>query len=143
MTNLYETDVLAWSEHQAELLRRQFAGESANEAPDWGNISEEIEGVGRSEFNAVWSLLVQALMHDLKCQAWPSAYYVPHWRAKACASRADAAHRFTPSMRQQLNPAAIYRQAVLGLPVTINEFPGLPVPNECRLTVDELLERNG
>jgi hypothetical protein len=31
-----DTDVLAWSEHQARLLRRVAAGEPANtETPDW------------------------------------------------------------------------------------------------------------
>ncbi len=59
------------------------AGEPANEAPDWINIIVEIESVGRSEFNAVQSLLVQALIRHLKCEAWPLASYVPHWRAEA------------------------------------------------------------
>lgn len=43
----YDTDVLAWSEKQAALLRRIAAGERLNAtAPDWPNITEEIESVG-------------------------------------------------------------------------------------------------
>ena len=71
MGELYDVDVLEWSEHQARLLRRHAAGEPANEAPDWANIIEEIESVGREQMHAVESLLVQALVHDLKSEAWP------------------------------------------------------------------------
>jgi hypothetical protein len=35
----YDTDILLWSEHQAELLRRRATGELVNEAEmDWPNI---------------------------------------------------------------------------------------------------------
>ena len=60
MSDLYDTDMLAWSEHQAEQLRRHAAG--ANDpALDWPNIIEEIEAVGNEQLHAVTSLLVQAL----------------------------------------------------------------------------------
>ncbi len=83
MGKLYDTDVLGWSEHQAALLRRHAVGQLSNETPDWANIIEEVESVGRSQLSAVKSLLAQALTHDLKCDAWPLAPYVPHWRAEA------------------------------------------------------------
>ena len=56
----YDTDILLWSERQAELLRRRAAGELVNDTElDWSNIAEEIEGVGRSQLHAVKSLLVK------------------------------------------------------------------------------------
>ena len=56
MSDLYETDVVLWSEHQAELLRRRAAGEPVNEAElDWPNIAEEIEAVGSEQRHAVES----------------------------------------------------------------------------------------
>lgn len=56
----YDADILAWSEHQAELLRQRAAGELVNEAePDWTNIVEEIESVGCSEWLSVGSLLIK------------------------------------------------------------------------------------
>ncbi|MBV9249845.1 MAG: DUF29 family protein [Acetobacteraceae bacterium] len=59
MSDLYESDILIWAEHQAALLRRRAAGELVNDAElDWPNIAEEIEGVGRTELRAVESLLV-------------------------------------------------------------------------------------
>ncbi len=53
MGDLYDADVLEWSEHQARLLRQHVAGEGSNEAPDWANIIEEIESVGQSQIDAV------------------------------------------------------------------------------------------
>jgi hypothetical protein len=48
----YDTDILIWSERQAELLRRRAAGELINEADlDWSNIAEEVESVGRSQLS--------------------------------------------------------------------------------------------
>jgi len=63
MSDLYEADILAWSEQQTDLLRRHAAGERANDnALDWPNILEELESVGREQLHAVESLLVQALV---------------------------------------------------------------------------------
>jgi hypothetical protein len=66
MSDLYDTDVLEWSEHQAGLLRRVAAGERVNSDDlDWPNIIEEIESVGTEQRHAVASLLVQALAHSV------------------------------------------------------------------------------
>src|SRR5215470_15760572 len=44
MSDLYEDDILLWSEQQAELLRRRAANDL-----DWANLAEEIEDVGKSQ----------------------------------------------------------------------------------------------
>jgi len=139
MGGLYDTDVLEWSEQQARLLRRVAAGEPGHEAPDWANIIEEVESVGRSEFNAVRSLLVQALLHELKIKAWPLSRDVPHWQAEARGFRADAAEMFTPSMRQRVDVANLYRRALDRMPESVDGLPPLPVPGVCPVTMDELL----
>ena len=60
MSDLYEGDILLWSQHQADLLRRRAAGELVNETElDWPNIAEEIEAVGRTELRSCRSLLRQ------------------------------------------------------------------------------------
>jgi hypothetical protein len=54
MSELYVTDILLWSERQAELLRRHAAGERVNDdAIDWPNIAEEIEDVGGASGTAL------------------------------------------------------------------------------------------
>ena len=135
----YDTDILIWSERQADLLRRVAAGERINDQVDWKNVIEEIESVGNEQRHAVESLLLRALLHMLKAEAWPLARDVPHWHSEARVFRAQAANRFTPSMRQRLDLDRIYRQALRALPETIDDQPPLPVPEGCPVTLDELL----
>ena len=139
MRDSYEADILEWSEHQAQLLRRHATGEKLNEAPDWPNIVEEIESVGREQLHSVESLLVQALAHMLKAEAWPETAYVAGWQAEARRFLGDAAARFTPSMRQRLDLPKIYRRALRSMPDTIDGEPPLPVSPRCTLSLDELL----
>ena len=140
MTDLYDTDILQWSEHQAALLRRRAAGELVNEDElDWPNIAEEIESVGNEQLHAVTSLLVQALVHDMKAEAWPLRRDVPHWKSEALRFRGDAADRYVPSMRQRIDLARLYRRALRILPETIDGQPPLPVPQVCQRTLEELL----
>jgi Domain of unknown function DUF29 len=101
----YDSDILVWSERQAELLRRVSAGEPVNEQPDWSNIIEELTDVGRSELRSCRSLLRQALRHMLKAAAWPLSCDAPTWRADAIDLRRQARDAFTPSMRQRIDVA--------------------------------------
>ena len=140
MSERYDTDVLEWSEHQARLLRQHAAGQPGNEPPDWANIIEEVESVGRSQLVAVQSLLVQAILHDLKVQAWPSSRDVPHWQAEARGFRRDAARSFTPSMRQRIDVSALYADALDRLPDSMGGQLPQPLPAGCP-TLDELLGR--
>jgi hypothetical protein len=136
----YDTDVLTWSERQAALLRRHAAGELINEAElDWPNIAEEIEDVGKSQLRAVESALVLALRHMLEAEAWPLSLAVPHWQAEARLFRRQARRSYTPGMRQKINIADLYADALAAMPETIDGVPPLPVPAECPVTLDELL----
>ena len=98
----YDTDILLWSEQQAELLRSRAAN-----ALDGDNIAEEIVDVGRSELRAVASHLVQALLHDLKAEALPLSREVPHWRAEARGHRDDARAAVTQSSRRTVELKAL------------------------------------
>jgi len=140
MSDLYEQDIYAWSQHQAALLHRRAAGELVNETElDWPNIAEEIESVGSEQLHSVEGLLLQSLLHDLKAAAWPLAPYVENWRADAKLFRAQASLRFAPSMRRRLDLAKLYAKALRAMPETIDGQPPLPVPQTCPATLDELL----
>ena len=140
MSDLYDTDVLLWSEQQAGLLRRRAAGELVNDTElDWPNIAEEIESVGNEQRHAVESLLLQALLHMLKAEAWPLSRDVPHWQAEARLFRAQARRRFVPSMRQRLDVAGLYNDAAKAMPDTMDGQPPLPVAEVCPVTLDALL----
>lgn len=139
----YDDDIVLWSEHQAGLLRRRAAGQVVNDAElDWPNIAEEIEDVGRSQRDSVESHIVLALLHDLKAEAWPLSLAVPGWRAEARLHRRLARRKFTPGMRQRIDVASLYADALVGLPDTIDGQQPLPVDIACPVSLDELLSED-
>ena len=83
--------------------------------------------------------LAQALLHDLKCAAWPQSSYVRHWTIEARAFRQDAADVYTPSMRQRVDLDGLYRKALSRMPPDVDGYPPLPMPDACPVTLDELL----
>jgi len=139
MSDLYDDDILLWSVRQASLLRRIAAGEPVNEHPDWPNIIEEVESVGREQLHAVESLLLQALVHMLKAEGWPLARDAENWRGDARGFRAQARRRFVPSMRQNIDLAGIYADARRALPDKMDGQPPQPLPETCPMTLDDLL----
>lgn len=139
MNDLYETDILVWSEQQASLLRRLAAGERVNDQVDWGNVVEEIESVGNEQLHAVSSLLMQAIAHRLKAMGWPDARDVVNWQADARRFAIDAADRFAPSMERRLDIARIYRRALRTLPDSMDGKPPVVLPTECPWSLAELL----
>ncbi len=140
MSDLYDADILVWSEQQAAQLRRFAVSERLNaDSPDWPNIIEEIESVGREQLHSMEALLVQALVHMLKAEGWKLARDVESWRADARRFRDDAASRFSPSMRQRIDLAKLYARALRGLPRMMDDQPPSALPAECPVTLDELL----
>jgi hypothetical protein len=133
MADLYDVDILQWSEQQADALRRRAFNEI-----DWENVAEEIESVGNEQLHAVEALLVQALRHMLKAHCWPLHRDVGTWRADAIDFRAQAQSRFAPSMRQRIDMPKLYRRALRATPETMDGIAPLPVPAELP-TLDELL----
>ncbi len=67
MSSLYEADFYSWSLEQAGALR-QAAGARLNTpaAIDWENLAEELEGMARSEADALYSRYLRLLQHLLK-----------------------------------------------------------------------------
>ena len=108
---LYERDILTWSQHQADLLRRLGRGERVNDV-DWAHAAEEIGGLGLSELHAVESYLILIMVDLLKIQASPDSDPVDHWHEEIAAFQGNARRRFTSSMRQRLDLGALYADAI-------------------------------
>jgi hypothetical protein len=140
MSDLYDTDIVAWSEHQSVLLRRHAAGELGNEVDiDWPHVAEEIEAAGQSQTDRVESLPDRALVHRLKAQAWPLSRDVPHWLGEERGFRAQARRRFRESMRQKLDSPGLYADALEALPGTMDGVAPQPLGVVCPVTLDDLL----
>jgi hypothetical protein len=141
-SDLYDRDILSWSEHQADLLRRLARGERMIDV-DWEHVVDEIENVGLSELNAVRSYLRLMLVHLLKLQGWPDSPVADHWRREVTSFQSDAVQRFAPSMRQRIDIAALYARALSELDDTKfdNVSPQRWSP-ACPVGLDELLHED-
>ena len=141
--DLYDRDILAWSQRQAELLRRVAHGERVNDV-DWEHVVEEIEDVGLSQLNAVRSYLRLMLVHLLKMHCWPESASAGHWHGEIVSFQADAAQRFAPSMCQKIDLQRLYRIAREQVAAaTYDGRDPLPSPETCPFTLDQLLTEPG
>jgi hypothetical protein len=111
-TDLYETDVLAWSERQAEALRELAVLHDLPSALDLAHVVGEIEDVAQRELNEVKSFIRPVLGHAIKCLADPNALSVRHWHAEIGNWQSALADRVTPSMRRRIDLDVLWRRAV-------------------------------
>ncbi len=111
MSDLYDTDILLWSERQAELLRRLAAGEHVSEPVDWANVAEEMEALRRSQSRELASRLQTVLEHLIKLEVSPALEPRAGGRGTIRRERNEIALLLedAPSLRQQL-AAAIARR---------------------------------
>jgi hypothetical protein len=67
MSSLYDTDFYTWTRQQAAALRKAAAERVNMSAPlDWENLAEEIESMGRSQAQELFSRYYRLLAHLLK-----------------------------------------------------------------------------
>jgi hypothetical protein len=137
--DLYERDIVSWSEQQAVLLRRVARGERVN-GVDWEHVVEEIEDLGLAQITAVGSYLRLMMVHLLKLTAWPEHTAARHWREEIAAFQASAVQRFVPSMRQRIDVDSLYGQAIKQLRRSDFEEPVPKWPTECPVGLDLLLD---
>ena len=134
----YDTDIVEWSERQADALRRRASNEI-----DWENVAEEIEDVGNEQRNAVESLLIRIMEHKLQVRAWPTVQAVPHWEHEIAGwrvqlrRRLDRSPKLKAEMRGELQ--ALYRDAIASMYREVDGVARPPLPEECPWTLDELL----
>ncbi len=137
--DLYHHDIVAWSQTQADRLRRMTAGEKVNDL-DWANLIEEVESVGRSQVQAVESLLLQVPIHAMRAAAWPEERAVRHWLAEIEAFLVQARRRFTPSIAQLLSMAEMHRDAQRIARRADTDAVPIPLVTEPPLRLADLLD---
>jgi Domain of unknown function DUF29 len=110
MGNLYDQDLVLWSEEQGRALRAA-AGDGRNAPIDWENVAEEIESLGRSERHALASHIAIVIEHLLKLQASPANNPARGWRdtIRRTRQKIEDVLEESPSLRREV-PALIGRE---------------------------------
>ena len=107
---------------------------------DWAHVAEEIEDVGLSELHSAESILDLIIVHLLKVHVSPDSPAIAHWRGEVVAFQKNARRRFTPFMRQRIDVAKLYREAVEEMRADIEAGAALRAwPDANPFTLDDLL----
>jgi hypothetical protein len=111
--DLYDQDIYAWTEQQAEALRD--LARSRNDLPsglDLPRLVEEIEDLGIGELNAVRSLIRLILVHLIKAISAPDAAPMAHWQEEVVNWQSDLLQRITPAMKTRIDMHRIWQAAL-------------------------------
>ena len=134
MNDLYDTDFVRWTEAQAALLRRIAEGQPPNETPDWENIIEEIETLGRSERSRLASHIGTVLEHLMTLEASPAAHPRAGWRTAITRARIGIAKvlkenpRLKPSVPAVITNELPAARTLVGVALEeYGETPRVPV----------------
>lgn len=136
MGTAYQTDIIAWANEQAALLR---AGELS--AIDVEHIAEEIEDLGKSEQRELSSRMALLLSHLLKWQ-FQLSYRGVSWEKTIKAQRKEIEYSLkeTPSLKVKFSDTdwldVVWAKAVAQ---AVSET-GLDVfPDACPCTNDQIM----
>jgi Domain of unknown function DUF29 len=136
--SLYDEDFYAWTQWQAELLRRLPA--VGNEL-DLEHIAEEIEDLGRGDLRAARSLCQHIIEHFLKLEYSGREEPADHWRDEIVEWRLQLEQILTRSIEAKLDLPACYRAALRLVRRLERDIPGLMnrLPAGCPYTFEQIL----
>jgi len=103
LKTLYETDTVAWSEHQASALRAAARGGS-NQPIDWENLAEEIEDLAKSLRRRLRSQIARIIQHQVKLEYSPAIDPRNSWRRTIRLARLDIDRILedSPSLKREI-----------------------------------------
>ncbi|MEG3436315.1 DUF29 domain-containing protein [Pannus brasiliensis CCIBt3594] len=141
-STLYDRDYLLWLTTTAEQLRRGRFTDL-----DVENLIEEIESIGKSQKNAIESLLIVLLVHLLKLAYWESERErnLGHWSEEITAFRDQIASLLatSPSLKPYIREifARCYEKARVrvarSMEVKLKSLPSTPIA-----TLEQTLDDN-
>lgn len=138
MGTRYETDVVAWANEQAALLRSGKLSQI-----DIENIAEEIEDVGKSEKRELASRLAVLLAHLLKWQVQPGRHS-SSWQRTIKEQRKSLSRRIdkTPSLKECLADKEWLDDAWSDAVASAADETGLDVfPESCIWDIEQILSQ--
>jgi len=137
---LYGLDSYLWIEKTIEVLKTHNLNDL-----DIENLIEELESLGKRDFNRARSLLRQIMVHLLLLEYWSEEYdrNHRHWRGEIVAFRDDLQENLTTTLKNKLieEMEQIYSVA---LNVVINKTGLLQddIPLDCPYSFQQLLDKN-
>ena len=138
LNTLYEQEYDQWLEETVKILKNRQLDQL-----DYDNLIEELETLGRSEKNAVKSLLLQVIIHLLLLQFWTEEKErnSNHWSAEIITFRVQLEDRLTTNLRNYLRSELdkIYQNACL----IVNKKVQLTnLPDRYPYSLEELLQKD-
>jgi len=135
MSELYDTDLVQWSEQQAQALRSR----SAN-ALDWDNLAEEIEGLARSDRREIRNRLAVICAHLLKWQFQPDGRG-GSWRGSIVEARDRIADLIEESPSLRPYPETVLSAGyAAGRRKAEAETELVGMPEACPWTIEQVLD---
>lgn len=138
LKQLYENEYDRWLTEIVKLLKNRDL-----ENLDYDNLIEELETLGRSERNAVKSLLLQIIVHLMLYQFWQleKERNANHWAAEIITFRVQLEDKLTTNLRNYLADELpkIYQNALL-IVKTKTQLTSLP--EQCPYSLDQLLDKH-
>jgi Domain of unknown function DUF29 len=137
--DLYDRDILEWSERQAAALRHLASVEKYADV-DWRRVIEEIEGVGIAQLNDFRGIIRQVMMALVEIHLdWKNVARPDRILELDCLLD-DAGEQFTPSMKQRIDLNMMWHRL---RERTICRSPDDPrcraLPDHCPWTLEALL----
>ena len=137
LKKLYDSDYDRWLTEMVKLLRNRDL-----EKLDYDNLIEELEALGRSEKNAVKSLLLQIIIHLMLYQFWEleKERNTNHWAAEIITFRVQLEDKLTTNLRNYLADELpkIYQNALL---IVQKKTQLNSLPEQCPYSLGQLLDK--
>jgi hypothetical protein len=137
--SLYDTDFYAWTVEQAALLR-----DGKVQALDLANLAEEIESLGKSQSDAVWSHFQVLLRHLLKWRYQPT-HRSRSWRRTILTQRLALARKMGTQGTLYAQRGSLLDDAYPGARRLAVVETGLPLtlfPETCPWTPEQVLDED-
>ena len=137
LKELYEHEYDRWLTEMVKLLKNRDL-----EKLDYDNLIEELETLGRSEKNAVKSLLLQIIVHLMLYQFWQleKERNANHWAGEIITFRVQLEDKLTTNLRNYLADelGKIYQNALLIVQKKLNL---ILYQKKCPYSLEELLDK--
>ncbi|MEL7035548.1 MAG: DUF29 domain-containing protein [Cyanobacteria bacterium J06592_8] len=135
---LYEQEYDQWLSETVKLLKNRELDQL-----DYENLIEELEALGRSEKNAVKSLLLQIIIHLIFYQYWQSEFERNrnHWSGEIITFRVQLEDKLTSNLKKYLanELPKIYSNALL---IAQKKTQLNTLPESCPYTLTQLLDKH-